>query len=248
MKEERKTNKDKRKRVSNVLMNDVQDYLGGYGADYGHMTDEMILALGIDSEKKEKGRSSKKKLKKNKKKKTKSNTKVEEKERVALASKEKRLITPEPPPLTDTAGLVNVGKGPYPLVSVEGELVLEYEEGMIREEGEGEESQSHVGTDTVQDWTSPNEMKEACSRDSIDAHPSFESLLDNDNESENFEPNSKEREAGEGKEHDSDINLPSDTRHYTEAVRRLQESAQEYEQQHGFGKVSKCDGKEQILK
>ena len=44
--EERKTKRNRRKRVSTTLHNDMDSYLGGYGADYGaEPTDSELLAL-----------------------------------------------------------------------------------------------------------------------------------------------------------------------------------------------------------
>lgn len=190
-------------------MNDVQDYLGGYGEDYGQMTDEMILSNGIEPDMKDKKnkKSSKKKPKKEKEKKAKksSKTKINQEKETPPKAKQVTISTQEevipPAPKEDTDD--------EPLM----------EEGMIREEGEG----------VPADDQHMSPLQGARSQDSIDAHPSFESLVDDDEEEID-----REREASEREER---VTPPEETEHYTEAVRRLQEANEEYEEQH-FGKVT----------
>ena len=208
----RKAGKEKEKRVSTGLMNDVQDYLGGYGEDYGQMTDEMMLSNGIEPVKKDKKdkKSNKKKTKKEKKSKKSSKTKVNE-EKGAPKAKQ----------VTISAQEELIPSLPTVTIEDTDEPVMEYEEGIVREAGEG----------AAADDQNMSPLRGARSRDSIDAHPSFESLLDDDEEEID-----REREAGEGEEQDG-ATPPEETEHYTEAVRRLQEANQEYEEQH-FGKVT----------
>ena len=212
---DRKTGKDKRRRVSNVLMNEVQDYLGGYGEDYGQNTDEMMLANGITSEKQ------KKQDKKDKK-----SSKKAKKEKKSKKNKEK-----EPIEETNASMLVQTDPSP-PVHKITVEDIDDIvAEGMVRET---EEAILADDVASAGGQLSPlNQLKGAQSHDSIDAHPSFESLLDDDNEESDGEG-----QAEEGEEQDR-VSLPQETEHYSEGVRRLQQSSQEYEEQH-FGKVYKC--------
>lgn len=192
-------------------MNEVQDYLGGYGEDYGQNTDEMMLANGITSEKQ--GKKDKKSSKKAKK------------EKKSKKNKEK-----EPIEETNVSMLVQTDPSP-PVHKITVEDTDDVAaEGMVRETEEA------IVADDVASaggQLSPlNQLKGAHSHDSIDAHPSFESLLDDDNEESDGEGQAEEEE-----EQDR-VSLPQEMEHYSEGVRRLQQSSQEYEEKH-FGKVYK---------
>lgn len=206
--------------MSNVLI-DVDDYLEGYGEDYGEKTDDKILASAIfDQKKKRKDKSSsnKKKAKKNKKHNKEKDTKLKTEDVKTTTQQELQPVTTSP---------INV-----PVISVEAEVLLEeYEDDnnngamMIREEGEGQEAAiNNIQQQSLKDTSR--------SQDSIDAHPSYESLLDNESNEEDFI--SQEREAGEGKEEEDHLSLPQETQHYLERVTQLQQSTVEYEKEHGF--------------
>ena len=242
-------------------MNEVDDYLEGYGEDYGKMTDDMLLTLGKDNEKKQKSNKSKNKKKSKTKKKTKDKEQkneyllddlnISEFEASLLQDKShiqgsNEIIAVEENSLSEFE--LSTPKHQLPIINIEDELVLEFEEGMVREAGEGEESVAKdkisVKTESITNVTSDDEdiisqKKIATSKDSIDAHISFESEDDYEIEVD------KEREDGEGQEQSvtrktsresGNVDLPLERQHYTESVRRLQESSKEYEQEH-FGKV-----------
>ena len=272
-------------------MNEMEDYLEGYGVQYGNMNDDFILEQGINATK----RKPEKKSQKKKKKKDKADKKQRTKEKVEQFILPPEITTTEhntpieeidtnkmrhSADITEQNDEDNVPEAkkeektqtkscvPIITVSVEEELSLPYEEGMLREDGEGEESQwqefqpmsperDDKDEDIGHDWDNefddplltaihPDDLKPATSKDSINAHPSFESLLDDNAESEEINVNGLTREDGEGGEEKDDenwsrrgsshVNLPLETQHYTEAVKRLQQSVQEYEEDH-FGKV-----------
>ena len=276
----------------------MEDYLEGYGEQYGNMNDDFILEQGIESVKRKTEKSQKKKKKKDKADK-KQKTKNKEKTEQSILPSEitttehdtplEEIDTSKTRHSSDTTkqndedcvtGINDVPETkkeekpqtkshiPNIIVSVEEELSLPYEDGMLREDGEGEESQwqeflpMSPKTDDKEDdighnWDNefddplltavhPDDLKPATSQDSINAHPSFESLLDDYPESEEIKVNGLTREDGEGGEDKDDenwsrrgsshVDLPLETQHYTESVKRLQQSVQEYEEDH-FGKV-----------
>lgn len=284
-------------------MTEVNDYLEGYGEDYGNMTDDVILMLGEEKSEKKKQKNEDKSDKKKSKKKSKSKAKQEKKKKaqvndeLSTKSKQKKTDTKANEILMDDAKVrkpqvddnddddlnldefeaslkqnldlhdvvhssdiivngyaedsaeenINEDSNPQ-TIQIEAEvhtLTMEYEEGMIREAGEGEsldQSKDEVSIESVENVVE----KKATSEDSMNALPSYESLLDDDDGDE-FEVESKEREDGEGEEQGNNrkisresggnVDLPLEKQHYTEAVRRLQESAEEYEQER-FGKVA----------
>ena len=69
------------------------------------------------------------------------------------------------------------------------------------------------------------------SNDSIDAHPEYESLT---SISSDIVVNHKEDDGSQ--KGSNNVDLPLAVEHYTESIRRLQKSTQEYEKEH-FGKV-----------
>lgn len=275
-------------------MNEMEDYLEGYGEQYGNMNDDFILEQGIKATK----RKPEKKSQKKKKKKDKADKKQKRKEIVEQPILPTEITTTEHnTPIeemdtnkmghsaditeqNDEDNVTGINDVPEPkkeekiqtkyhvpiiTVSVEEELSLPYEESMLREDGEGEESQwqefqpmspetDDKEDDIGHDWDNefddplltaihPDDLKPATSKDSINAHPSFESLLD-DAESEEIKVNGLTREDGEGGEEKDDenwtrsshVDLPLETQDYTEGVKRLQQSLQDYEEDR-FGKV-----------
>ena len=268
---ERKTHKEKRKRTSNVILGEMDNYLEGYGEDYGQAS--HVLDAPGDSGKKQKKKKAMKGRNKEKKKTSKASSmgdgddsKMKKRSKKSKKTSDSNLEN-ENKPLkvfaevemeeVDSTAAKHVH---YEIPEIEIEEITmpipPEEEFMQSDEGGEEEvdppvpyplqldslltdpafDRDVVGEEKSHENTSPGESQLpkhtvfSRSNESIDVRPEYDSLT-------SISSDSEQGALRDDKMGSSNVDLPLQVEHYTEGIKRLQISAQEYEDDH-FGKVN----------
>lgn len=255
--DERLVHKEKRRKSSNVIISEMDTYLDGYGKEYGKSShvldapDEINKTSRKDKKKKSKQSKSGKKKKK---------TKSPKKQNVGT-----ELMNGHPPSnkVTDEEKYIEeldtVRPTEVEIEEIEVHAYLESSNDEIMpppiDYGDQDDVPSYdqvmeekiiQKTKTITDIrqggsksalkmnsaTAKHNMV-AKSNDSIDAHPEYESLT---SVSSGIEEEETQRIDTGSKKGSSNVDLPLAVEHYTESIKRLQKSTQEYEKER-FGKV-----------
>lgn len=226
----------------------MDNYLDGYGEDYGesaHILDvPMTVGKKIKADKKKNKSKKEKKLKHNdddgsgKKKKSKKSAKKLKKEEETL-DREKTLEEIDSP----INFKVEVGE-----VKTNNDITVETEQKeaqsfeqkppLFDEEDEKKLLAAKMANGHDDEPLSKYGIMSRVSNhvsqsnDSIDALPEYESLTSVSSDCDRLEKPDSESKKGS-----SNVNLPLASEHYTESIKRLQKSSEEYEEEHFGGKV-----------
>ena len=225
----------------------MDTYLDGYGEDYGESS-HVLDPPKLGEKKKKKKRSNKKK--KSSKQKQSGAKKSKAKKKTDEGDTSGDLVADNPPATLE--GEAEVKDSPIAFEVGVGEITNAHEQ--MEEIDLADESQDHPALSDQEHHSkskkipvsksqqeqlraisgTPRHDEVSRSNDSIDANAEYESLTSVSSEVVFKEEIHKAE--NEGKQGSSNVDLPLAVEHYTEGVKRLQKSAQEYEEQR-FGKV-----------
>ena len=241
--DDRKTHKEKRRRTSNTIIVGMDNYLEGYGEDYGesaHILDAPTTAV----EKKTKSDKKKKKSKhkdgdaSGKKKKSKSAKKLKKEEE--MLDREKNLEEIDSPINFEVEVEEVKTNNDIPVLELEETEeahLFEQKPPLFDEEDEkkllaANMASGHDEPLSRYGFVSRVSNNVSQSNDSIDALPEYESLTSVSSDYDRLEKPDSESKKGS-----SNVHLPLASEHYTESIKRLQKSTEEYEEEHFGGKV-----------
>lgn len=212
-----KKHKD-RHQLGKVTFSDMDQYLEGYGEDYGALSTQSDILLPDDGEEEMDvaamrqlrfAKQGRKTSREEELLKSKSASNVEDKRsetgKLESSSKPRKLKRPKRE--VETSTIPDPRKG--------------QQRESAPEEGDREQ-QGAMGNGQKEEENTNPQLRPACSEDSMDAHMSYES---------SSSKSDGEESKGGG------VQLPLAKQHFTEGIRRLQLSKEAYEEEH-FGKVS----------